>query len=113
MCKLSDMEKKCSTCDQKLAATYKAVQQFKHLLEARDFTGYTDHKPLTYALSGRLNTHSPRFACHFSYISAFMSDIQHVWQEANKVHDTLPKGMNGIMLPHTSLSYTKIAKDQL
>ncbi|GFU74424.1 integrase catalytic domain-containing protein [Trichonephila clavipes] len=35
--------------DRELLAIYSAIRHFRYMLEARDFTVFTDHKPLTYA----------------------------------------------------------------
>lgn len=61
------------------------MQQFKHILQVRQFTVDTNHK-------------------------TFTSDIQHV---LGKATDMLSRGMNSIVLPHTFLNYTEIAKEQL
>ena len=39
---------------------YLAVRHFQHLLEGRQFTIYTDHKPLTFAFRSGSNKYSPR-----------------------------------------------------
>ena len=48
--KLSSAQSKYSTFDRELLAAYSAVCHFRFLLEARVFTRFTDHKPLTLAL---------------------------------------------------------------
>ena len=53
--KLSDSEKKYSAFDRELLASYGAIRHFRHFLEGRPFTLYTDHKPLTSALKAKLN----------------------------------------------------------
>ena len=45
--KLSDSERKYSAFDRELLASYSAIKHFRHFLEGRSFTLYTDHKPLT------------------------------------------------------------------
>jgi hypothetical protein len=47
--KLSAAERKYSAFDRKLLAIYRAVRHFQHMVEARQFSIYTDHKPITYA----------------------------------------------------------------
>lgn len=47
--KLSPAERKYSAFDRELLAIYLAVKYFRHMLEAREFSIYTDHKPLTFA----------------------------------------------------------------
>lgn len=39
-------EQRYSTYDRELLAIYKSCRQFFHLLGSKDFTIYTDHKPL-------------------------------------------------------------------
>ena len=48
--KLSSAESKYSAFDRELLAAYSSVCHFRFLLEARDFTLFTNHKPLTLAL---------------------------------------------------------------
>ncbi|GFT73369.1 retrovirus-related Pol polyprotein from transposon 17.6 [Trichonephila clavipes] len=47
--KLTSSEKSYSAYDRELLAIYSAIRNFRYMLEARDFTVFTDHKPLTYA----------------------------------------------------------------
>lgn len=47
--KLSQAKVKYSAFDRELFAVYLAIKRFWHMLEARTFTVYTDHKPLTFA----------------------------------------------------------------
>jgi cleavage and polyadenylation specificity factor subunit 1 len=42
-------QQKYSAYDCELLAIYEAVKHFRHMLEARHFTIFTDHKPITYA----------------------------------------------------------------
>jgi hypothetical protein len=49
--KLSPAHQKYSAYDRELLAIYEAVRHFRHMLEAPDFQIWTDHKPLTFALS--------------------------------------------------------------
>jgi len=47
--KLSGAEKKYGAYDRELLAIYLAVKHFRHMVKARTFTIYTDHKPITFA----------------------------------------------------------------
>ncbi|GFV63941.1 retrovirus-related Pol polyprotein from transposon 17.6 [Trichonephila clavipes] len=47
--KLTSSEKSYSAYDRELLAIYSAIRHFRYVLDARDFTVFTDHKPLTYA----------------------------------------------------------------
>ena len=57
----------------------------------------TDHKPLTYALSGKPDRYSPRQSRYLDYISQFTSDIRHIRGTDNTVADALSRiGINAI-----------------
>ena len=49
--KMSTAQQKYSAYDRELLAIYEAVKHFRHMLEARHFMIFTDHKPLTYAFT--------------------------------------------------------------
>ena len=58
--KMSTAQQKYSAYDRELLAIYEAVKHFRHMLEARHFMIFTDHKPLTYAFTQRRDKCSPR-----------------------------------------------------
>ena len=72
--KSSDSERKYSAFDRELLASYSAIKHFRHFLESRSFTFYTDHKPLTSALRSQTDR-SPRQTRHLSFIAEFTSNI--------------------------------------
>ena len=88
--KLSPTQSKYSTFDRELLAAYQAIQHFRYFVEGRNFTVYTDHKPLTTALFTKADR-SPRQANHLDYISQFTSDIRFIEGEKNKVADYLSR----------------------
>ncbi|GFO50071.1 Pol polyprotein [Plakobranchus ocellatus] len=88
--KLSDSEKKYSAFDRELLASYSAVRHFRHFLEGRLFILYTDHKPLTFALSSQTDR-SPHQTRHLSFIAEFTTDIQHIKGKFNVVADALSR----------------------
>jgi hypothetical protein len=47
--KLNRAQQKYSSYDRELQAVCMSVKNFCHMLEARHFTIFTDHKPITYA----------------------------------------------------------------
>jgi hypothetical protein len=49
--KLSPAQQKYSAYYRELLAIYEAVQHFRHMLEARHFIIFMDHKPLVYAFN--------------------------------------------------------------
>ena len=88
--KLSDAEKKYSAFDRELLASYSAVKHFRHFLEGRPFTLYTDHKSLTFALCSETDR-SPRQTRHLAFIAEFTTDIRHIKGKFNVVADALSR----------------------
>ncbi|BHF68050.1 hypothetical protein SprV_0301108000 [Sparganum proliferum] len=89
--KLSKAETRYSTFGRELLAAYLAVRHFRHLLEGREFTIFTDHKPLTFALRSRTDKLNPREIRQLDYISQFTSDIRHIDGSRNEVADALSR----------------------
>ena len=84
-------ESKDSAFDRELLAAYSAVCHFCFLLEGREFTLFTDHKPLTHALFHSSPPWSAQQQHHLAYISEFTSDILHVPGAENAVADALSR----------------------
>nr|VZI01334.1 unnamed protein product [Spirometra erinaceieuropaei] len=89
--KLSKAETRYSTFGRELLAAYLAVRHFRHLLEGREFTIFTDHKPLTFAIHSHSDKLSPREIRHLDYISQFTSDIRHFDGSRSEVADALSR----------------------
>ncbi|CAH8578282.1 unnamed protein product [Schistosoma bovis] len=89
--RLLDTESRYSTFGRELLAMYCAVRHFQHYIEGREFTLFTDHKPLTFSLSSPSDKYSPRESRQLDYISQFTSDIQHVSGANNVVADALSR----------------------
>lgn len=75
--KLSQAQKKYSPYDRELLAIYTAVKHFRHLLEGREFTIYTDHKSLIYAFQKDSVASSSRQTRHLEFIGQFSTDIRY------------------------------------
>ena len=88
--KLTPAEVKYSAFDRELLALFLSVKHFRHMLEGRPFTIWTDHKPLCGAFSSSAEK-SPRQTRHLSYISEFTTDVRHVAGSANVVADALSR----------------------
>ena len=99
---------KYSTFDNELLAAYQAVRHFRNFVEGKPFTFYTDHKPLTFALSNNADR-SPCQSRHLSFIAQFTSDMRHVKGKFNVVADTLSR-INAITLP--LVDFRQLANDQ-
>ena len=83
-------EKKYSTFDRELLAMFLAVKHFRHHLEGRPFTLWTDHKPLCGAMACSTDK-SPRQARHLSYVAEFSTNVRHISGRDNVVADALSR----------------------
>ena len=90
--KLRPAEQNYSAFDRELLAAYLAIRHFRYFLEGRSFTLFTDHKPLTFAISKIGDPLSPRQQRHLAYVSEFTTDVRHIEGKANTVADTLSRG---------------------
>ena len=99
--------------DRELLAIFEAVKHFRHFLEGKNFTIFTDHKPLTFAMNS-LTEKSPRQTRQLSFISEFTTDIKHVSGEANVVADMLSRNINALETTKlvTGLNYSELAEAQ-
>jgi len=106
--KLSPTEAKYSAFDRELLAIYLAIKHFRHMVEARRFVIYTDHKPLTFAFHQKPEKCTPRQFRHLDFIGQFTTDIRHIAGPENITTDTLSRveTINSIM------SYEALAKSQ-
>ena len=92
-CQLKSAERRCSTF-------------------GRHFVIYTDHKPLTFALSSKTDKHSPRTFRHLDYISQFTSDIRHIPGTENVPADALSRLPVSAILTPSSIDLTVVTQDQ-
>ncbi|GBL58551.1 Retrovirus-related Pol polyprotein from transposon 17.6 [Araneus ventricosus] len=89
--KLSPTQCKYSIYDRELLAAYSAIQHFRHLLEARVFTLYVDHKPIIFAFKQKQEIATPRRLRPLYFISQFTTDIKYLPGKGNVVADTLSR----------------------
>jgi cleavage and polyadenylation specificity factor subunit 1 len=87
--KLNSAQQKYNAYDQELLAVYEAVKNFRHILEARHFAVFTDHKPITFAFQQKRGKCSPRQFNHLDYIAQFTTDVRHIPGQDNVVADNL------------------------
>jgi cleavage and polyadenylation specificity factor subunit 1 len=106
--KLSPAHQKYSTYDRELLAIYEAVKHFRHMLEARHFIIFTDHKPITYAFKQKWDKCSPRQFNHPDFVSQFTTDMRHVSGQDKVVADTLSH-VKSVTAPP---SYNELATSQ-
>ncbi len=75
--KLSQEQCRYSIFSRELLAIHAAIKHFRHLLEGRNFTVFTDHKPLTFALKTNPDRHSPRELRQLGFVSQYTADIEY------------------------------------
>ena len=87
--KVKPAETKYCTFDRELLAVYLAIKHFRHFIEGRQFSVFTDRKPLTFSLSTHSDSHTPRQIRHLDNISQFTTEIHHISGHSNPVADAL------------------------
>ncbi|GFT09088.1 transposon Tf2-11 polyprotein [Trichonephila clavipes] len=108
--KLTSSEKSYSAYDRELLAIYSAIRHFRYMLEARDFTVFTDHKPLTYAFRQKSDKCSPLQIRQLDFISQFTTNIVHIPGSDNIAADVLSR-VSAITFP-SQIDYDCIAETQ-
>ncbi|GFX19709.1 transposon Tf2-6 polyprotein [Trichonephila clavipes] len=108
--KLTSSEKSYSAYDRELLAIYSAIRHFRYMLEARDFTVFTDHKPFTYAFRQKSDKCSPRQIRQLDFISQFPTNIVHIPGSDNIAADVLSR-VSAITFP-SQIDYDCIAETQ-
>ena len=88
--KLSHVELKFSAFSYELLAIYLSTKHFRYFLEGRQFAIYTDHLPLTTAITSATDR-SPQQARHLSYVTEFMTNLWHLPWKTYLVVDALSR----------------------
>lgn len=91
-------------------AAYSALKHFQYFLEGREFTIYTDHKPLSFAFKQKPEKASQRQLRHLDFIGQHTVDIRYVPGKDNTVADALSR-LNAITMP-SPVNYSILAKEQ-
>lgn len=108
--KLSSGEQRYCTYDRELLAIFASIQFFQHMLECRNFTIKTDHKPLIYAFKQKHDKAPERRHRQLDYISQYSTDIVYLKGDDNIVADALSR-VSTITMP-TILSPENIRDEQ-
>jgi hypothetical protein len=61
------------------------------MLEARHFTVFTYHKPITYGYQQKRDKCSPRQFNHLDFVTQFTTDIRHIFGQDNVVAEALSR----------------------
>jgi cleavage and polyadenylation specificity factor subunit 1 len=100
--KLSTAQVNYSAFDREILACVEAICHFRYMLEGRQFTLFTDHKPLTFALHKVSDPWTVRQSRHLAYVAEFTSDVQHMPGIENVVADTLSRPPAAAVPPRES-----------
>ena len=104
--KLSAEQRKYSAFDKELLGIKESIQHFRHMVEGRKFTLFTDHKPLTLVMP-TTTTRTPRQERHLSYISEF----RHVKGDQNHIANHLSRPIMAALLPAADLEMSERSGD--
>uniref|UniRef100_A0A5S6QQ48 RNA-directed DNA polymerase n=1 Tax=Trichuris muris TaxID=70415 RepID=A0A5S6QQ48_TRIMR len=106
-------ETRYSAFGRELLALYLAVKHFRYLLEGRQFTIFTDHRPLAQALHRGSGTHNPREERQLDFVTSFTSDVRHILGKRNTVADALSRlSVNTTTFILDSAKLTQLAGSQ-
>lgn len=89
--KLTPTETHYATIDRELLAAFLVVKHFRHLLEGRNFTLYSDHKPLSFAFLKNTDPLSARQQPQLSFLSEFNVTMLHISGKTNQVADAMSR----------------------
>lgn len=101
--KLSKTETKYSTFGRELLAAFASVKKFRHHIEGRQFTLFTDHKPLVAAIE-KPHLNAKRVAREerqLEYLCSMIKEdrVQHIPGKENIIADALSRAVHNIMFP--------------
>jgi cleavage and polyadenylation specificity factor subunit 1 len=82
------------------------------MLEARHFTIFIDHKPITYAFQQKRDKCSPRQFNHLDFVAQFTTDIRHISGQDN-VADALSRVESVTAPPYDELATSQDGDDEL
>ena len=77
--------------DRELNAAHKSIRHFKHMVEGRPFTLYTDHQSLIPSMAKKTEAQTARQANQLSEISEYTTDIRYLEGKSNVVADALSR----------------------
>lgn len=111
--KLSETEKRYSTYDRELLAIYSAIKYFRDLIEGREISVHTDHKPLIFAFSQKPEKASPRQLRQLNFIAQFTTNFVHIKGSDNVVADAFSRIESISLLDYDELSKLQKVDTQL
>ena len=89
--KLTPSQQKWCPYDRELHAAHKAIRHFRHMVEGRTFTLYTDHQSLIPSLRKKTDAPTARQTNQLSEIAEYTTDIRYLEGKSNYVADALSR----------------------
>ena len=89
--KLEGNQQEWPPFDRELLAAFRAIRHFRHMVEGRNFTLYTDHDSLVPALHKKSEPLTARQSYQLSCIAEYTTDIAYLEGKANVVADHLSR----------------------
>ncbi|GFS98067.1 hypothetical protein TNCV_2855121 [Trichonephila clavipes] len=108
---LSPAQRRYSAYDRELLAAYMAIKYFRHMVEGRSITLFTDHKPLVYAFKQK-DKCTPRQLRHLDLIGQFTTDIRYLKGSENVVADALSRIHISTINAPSVFDFSKMAREQ-
>ena len=89
--KLEPHQQQWPPYDRELLGAFKSVRHFKHWVEGRPFTLYTDHQSLVPSMKKKTDPQTIRQTYQLACISEYTTDIRYLQGKANVVADALSR----------------------
>ena len=77
--------------DRELLAAFRSIRHFRHMVEGRTFTLYTDHQSLVPSLKKKAEPQTARQTYQLAGIAEYTTDIRYLEGKANSVADALSR----------------------
>uniref|UniRef100_A0A5S6Q5D3 RNA-directed DNA polymerase n=1 Tax=Trichuris muris TaxID=70415 RepID=A0A5S6Q5D3_TRIMR len=89
--RLQDHQKRYSTFGRELLGVYAAVKHFRPLIEGRELTIYSDHKPLVFAFDNGSQGLNNREIRQLDFVTSMQVQLRHISGKDNVVADALSR----------------------
>ncbi|GFY18349.1 hypothetical protein TNCV_2047551 [Trichonephila clavipes] len=109
---LSPAQRRYSAYDRELLSAYMAIKYFRHMVEGRSFTLFTDQKTLVYAFKQKEDKCTPRQLRHLDLIGQLTTDIRYLKGSENVVADALSCIHISTINAPSVFDFSKMASEQ-
>lgn len=110
--RMTETQKKYSAYDRELLAIYQSIKHFRTQLEGREFTVFTDHKPLISMFKKKYEQCTSRQLRYIDYIGQFITNVCHIPGKDNTIADLLSRIENSEIADIDSIEYRQLQIEQ-